>query len=393
MATMASKQRPFLTGYVVPAVFALSFVAGQTATLITGNGRWSFLDFSAVGLALFSGIRFFRTGRVPGLFIPALVFAGTAGAEVFVFRRGTGSAEWLYIARWLSYAGTYAYVVSDRYPGRWKRVLYAAGVALAGIGLLQLLSYPDLRNLMYLGWDPHYRRVFATLFDPNFAGIIYVLTFIAGLSVWQALPKYRPAAIASQTVIASALFLTYSRSSILAFGGSMAVWCVLRRKFRLLAVSLIAGMAILFLLSGKGEGQNFLRSASSEARMGSMRIGLAAFTASPVVGTGFTGGTLSVLPAVPPSRAGTVDASLLFVLSAGGLLAAAAYAWILWRLWGIARRASAASRGNDPLLLSLVAVLIHSLLINSLFYPWVMAWIWILAAGAETVTADISRAS
>ena len=44
--------------------------------------------------------------------------------------------------------------------------------------------YPDLRNLWYLGWDPHYYRVFATLLDPNYVGILLVLTIFVWIYIW-----------------------------------------------------------------------------------------------------------------------------------------------------------------------------------------------------------------
>ncbi len=78
----------------------------------------------------------------------------------------------LYLVRWILYSFVYILVLQDFVDTRfWLRGLYAVGVGLGVLGLMQFILYPDLRNLYYLGWDPHYYRVFSTLLDPNFAGI------------------------------------------------------------------------------------------------------------------------------------------------------------------------------------------------------------------------------
>ncbi|MBI4991232.1 hypothetical protein HZB96_04020 [Candidatus Gottesmanbacteria bacterium] len=69
--------------------------------------------------------------------------------------------------RYLTDSSTIGGVHSDT-PEVFLRLLTFAGVILAVIGWLGYFLYPDLRNLYYLGWDPHYKRIFSSFFDPNY---------------------------------------------------------------------------------------------------------------------------------------------------------------------------------------------------------------------------------
>ncbi len=65
------------------------------------------------------------------------------------------------------------------------------------------------------------------------------------------------------------------------------------------------------------------------------------------------------------------DSSLLFVLATTGMIGLTVYLW----LWG---KALWLGRANLLVLATLLSALIHSLFINSLFYPWIMAWLWLV---------------
>src|SRR3972149_11539087 len=144
----------------------------------------------------------------------------------------------LYLVRWTTYAGLYFFTSElifkkEISPGKIFRGLVLAGIAVGIFGIFQYFLYPDLRNLYYLGWDPHYYRVFSTFFDPTFTGMILVLTLIP-LVIYLMEKKYTSVAsllclidgnykdmftkwwliIAGATVY-TALALTYSRASYL----------------------------------------------------------------------------------------------------------------------------------------------------------------------------------
>jgi len=296
----------------------------------------------------------------------------------------------LYLGRWLFYVGVYLITVSAKLsllPG-----LYLWGTALAGLGLLQIWLYPDLRNLVYLGWDPHYYRLFSTLLDPNFTGILLVLTLILGLYLWQTRKKLRLPLALAQSITLAGVILTYSRSSYLALITAIFGYFFFRGK-KQLAGLLIAGLVILILVWPKppGDASSLTREVSALARIGNWQQSLQLFRGKPLLGLGFNTlkYNLKLHPASPDqtiSRAGSaIDSSLLFVAVTTGILGLASYLWLLVSIW---KSGSDLDTKNKALVIilrtSLLAVLIHSLFINSLFYPWVILWLWILLGEAES---------
>ena len=92
----------------------------------------------------------------------------------------------------------------------------------------------------------------------------------------------------------------------------------------------------------------------------------------PILGVGFN--TLRYYQKnLPENQAGAgLDNSWLFVLATSGALGFLGYLGI----WG-----KALNKFKNPLVVSsLFALFVHAFFVNSLFYPWVMAWMWILLA-------------
>jgi hypothetical protein len=77
------------------------------------------------------------------------------------------------------------------------------------------------------------------------------------------------------------------------------------------------------------------------------------------------------------SHAGAgADSSLLFVLATTGILGLGAYL----KIW-LKVLEKSGSKKNRLLVLTVLGVLLsHSLFLNSLFYPWIMAWLWLVLA-------------
>ena len=285
----------------------------------------------------------------------------------------TGS---LYLVRWSLYASIYFIVLQDyRYSGFWLKGLYGVGTGLGLLGLMQFFLYPDLRNLMYLGWDPHYYRLFSTLLDPNFTGIILVFTLLLGFGVLT--KRNRFWIIAGQLVAFVALLLTYSRSSFLALGTAIIVWAVMKKQWKLL-IGLAAFIGIIFLLpKTPGSTLSLFRVDSTLARIGNWQESILLIKNAPLFGYGFD--TLRyVRPAgnaLSKSAAG-LDSSLLFIMATTGIIGFAAYIYLLISMGRLGKE-------SYFYISSLAALIVHSLFVNSMFYPWAMIWMWILA-GAVT---------
>ncbi len=277
----------------------------------------------------------------------------------------------LYLLRWVVYAGVYFSIAGSSLSAIFLfRGLFVLGTGLAAVGLFQFFFYPDLRNLMYVGWDPHYYRVFSTLFDPNFAGILFVLTLIIGVFLLE--KKRDMGVIGGMGVSMLALLLTYSRSSYLAFLVAVGMWIVLNKKWKVGLVGLLLFLvAIVYLPRPGREALSLDRFDSTVSRLSNWSESVARITQKPILGYGF-----NVLPFLQqetslPSKAGAgIDNSFFFVGVTTGLAGMIAYGWLLWSMLRVGK--------HWVYLVSFVAVFVHSLFINSLFYPWVILWMWIL---------------
>lgn len=365
----------------------VSFFSGQLGafTFVPGVTMY-FHDIVVVfiiGYGIFSGaIQRAMTGSDSVRLVkPIAAFAGVAVLSLLVNATSTSpEILWkgsLYLLRWVAYAGVYFAVVGSSVSGLFLlRRLFFLGTALAAVGLLQFFLYPDLRNLMYLGWDPHYYRVFSTLFDPNFAGILFVLTLIAGETFLQ--KKRDIWVMGGIGVNIFALLLTYSRSSYLALIAALGVWIFLQKKWKIgLTGLLIFFVAIVYLPRPGREALSLDRFDSTVARLDNWSQSIQLMSQKPFFGFGF-----NVMPFLQqdtsfPSKAGAgIDNSFLFVGVTTGLVGLLAYCWLLWSM------VRAGKRGFY--LASLTAVIIHSLFNNSLFYSWIMVWLWL-------ITVDTSR--
>lgn len=344
-------------------VLWISLVLGQLGAIPLGGGVTIYLQDIALSLVIIMAVvRYRLLGKLLKfrLFRPIALFIGVGIVSLFVNPTVKGS---LYLLRWAVYSLFYGVIlVSPLSMQFWLWWLASFGVALGTIGLVQFVWYPDLRNLWYLGWDPHYYRVFATLLDPNYVGILLVLTifvlfFLHRRIGWQI------------CVVGVALLLTYSRSSYLALLAGVGVVVVsLKRWKEGLFLFLFFLLAIVYIPKAGGDTLSLDRYDSTVSRLQNWQQTVMEITKRPVFGHGL-------------GVTGT-DSSILYVGKATGLVGLVGYLWLIVEQMKLVRR----SRNKSFRVLfyaTLAALIVHSLFVNSLFYPWVMIWIWVLAGVAE----------
>lgn len=308
----------------------------------------------------------------------------------------------LYLWRFIGYSSVL--IIMPRIKLFRRRVLidlWFAGVGIAILGIIQYFLYPNLRNLYYLGWDPHQYRIFSTLLDPNFTGVILCLTIFLGLSLF----NYHKNVLRNKIVIIAlllcfvSLLLTYSRGSYLAFLAGIIFWRLfdkgdrkLFRKIWEIGVIGVIFILVLFLLPRPGgEGVNLLRVMSVNSRMENMREAWSIFITRPVLGVGFN--TLRYVRGMTDIVSGTNSTShsgagfhnsYLFLLSTTGILGLIAFFWIFWKIYMIGKIWEIEEFCKKRLVIaSLAAVFIHSWFDNSLFYPFVMFWLFALAGSLK----------
>lgn len=387
-----------------PLLFFLGvgLAGGQIAAVFLFGLHASVLDIATVSL-LIGSVFMLKKRVVPPNWAPVLGFAGASILSI-LYHSSTVPVFWsaiagLYIVRFLVYASLY-WVSSNTIFTSEQIVstLIGSGVLTAILGLVQFFLYPDLRNLYYLGWDPHFNRLFSTLLDPNFTGIILTFTAFSCIGLIT-IRKNINAGIALLLTI-SALVLTYSRSSYVAFGAGLLLWGFLTgRKFIAGIIFSVSVLAIL-LVPHVGEGQNLLRTTSSLARIDTVSFAVSTFMRHPFIGAGMntllfdnqTGG-VSIGQTIPSLTGSGIDTSVLYAAASAGIIGVAALIWLISHcvqigLIGI-HNTGPIKEASSLYLAGITSLLIHSVFVNSLFYPWVLVWLFLTLGVMERwVTAD-----
>ena len=298
-----------------------------------------------------------------------------------------------YLLRWVLYASLFFIVkdFDDKFKSRIPYLMLFSGIIVVIAGYTQYFLYPNLRNLFYLGWDEHLYRMFSSFLDPNFAGGFFVLFFIFILGLnYQNLKNN----LISKSVVLGvlslfvlfAVYLTYSRSAFVMLAISLSVFLFLIKKWKLIAFALIGLLLIVFIIpkSFQTEGTNLLRTFSSEQRIESSQVALKIFQSSPLFGVGFNSyryaqnkiGLNNQIWQTTHSGAGT-DNSFLFVLATTGIIGLVSYLYLISRIASFAKDNLKNNVFSLILLSSLAGLIFNSFFINSLFYVFILEWIWI----------------
>lgn len=379
-------------------LFLVSLLLGQIGGIPIVPGVVVYVHDILLAVLLVEGfVQYAIRGKLvnPNLLKPILLFVFVAILSLLTnsgkFAIPSLEISALYIVRWLFYACIYI-VVIQTYTGidLWLTGLYGVGVGLGVLGLVQFFLYPDLRNLSYLGWDPHYYRLFSTFLDPNFAGVFLVLTLFLGLYLWQ-MRKYRMAVAIGELICFVSLLLTYSRSSYLAFITGLVCIAFLKRQWMIIVGIVVFVAVVIVLPKTSGSTLNLLRTDSTFARVGNWQEGIALLSESPLFGHGFD--TLRYLSAdtgdvISKSAAG-LDSSILFIGATTGILGLIAYGYLLFQMVRVGRSLAKGKKFaylGTVYVASLAALGVHSLFVNSAFYPWVLIWFWIYTGVAERVS-------
>jgi hypothetical protein len=377
-------------------------------------------DFFVLLLILAAGLAAARRQRLrlDDTAVLALVFAaiGAISALLAIPKFGLTFFELAfsaaYLLRWLAYFAVYLvcinFVRREEVLGVWN-ALQLAVLIFAGFGIVQSIFLPGFAQIvypsseLYLDWDPQGHRLVSTFLDPNFAGAlitIALLVLLAMLSLGVPVPRWK------LLLLFTALLLTLSRSSFLAFmvGGLViaSVRGLSRRLWgfgALLAILLLP--ALPFLIQYGSAFNKFRIDASALTRVVSWLSAIEVFLDNPILGVGFNtygfvqeryGGSI-----LGQSSFG-LDGGILFIVVmtgvVGGFVYVLMYASVLGRCRRVWRDAGAALEERALCLgvaAASVALVVHSIFLNSLLYPFLMQALWTLW-GLAHVVASARRA-
>lgn len=289
----------------------------------------------------------------------------------------------LYLIRLLIYSYLFVFIKNYFVQNIKQRklllnTLLATVVFIGLFGLWQYFFYPDLTALNFLGWDDHLYRLTAPFFDPGFTAILLVLGAI--IAFWNR-------SVLVFLILTLALAFTYSRAGYLAFLSGLVLTAILTKKWKAIGGMIVAFLIILaFLPRQAGLGVRLERTVTAFARIQNYKEGLAIFKKSPVFGVGFNNLCRAKQVFFNESSLAShscsgLDSSLLLVLATTGTVGFIIFGAALIRIFHALK---INTLDKKIFLVSFVTVLVHSLFVNSLFYPWVMGWLAILGAVADS---------
>lgn len=175
--------------------------------------------------------------------------------------------------------------------------------------ITQYFLYPDLRNLMYLGWDPHLERTFGVFFDTSIAAVIYGMIFFLQNNIF------------IKIIYLIFLLLTYSRSVILSFFIALFFYFFQNKKsiFNFFLI-LFLFLGILFLIpKPTGEGGKLTRVYTITSRINDYKEAINLFLKKPILGWGYN--RLRYVRGIYNSNAGAnFSSSYMTIITTSGLI-------------------------------------------------------------------------
>lgn len=336
----------------------------------------------------------------PKIFFPFALFSVWSLATIVWAARLLSIGEILisslFLIRFILYfflaAVTFNIVRRDKIK-HWIELILFIGVFYILIGFVQFFAVPDLSFLTPFGWDPHQRRIVASVIDPNFSGFIFVLLFSLATSLYLYSAKKLPYFIIALGSFV-ALILTFSRSSYLAFIAAIIVIGIIKSR-KLLLVALLV---LLFIFTAVPQVRTRIVGAltldeTAQARIESWQNAFVVIGDNPLFGVGFntyrfTQERYNFFATDNPEgghSGGGVDSSLLLVTATTGAIGLALFIFFL----GSIVKTVAKNASSNPLhlatLASIAALLVHSIFVNSLFFPQIMLLIFpLLGLCAQT---------
>jgi len=373
-------------------ILTLAIIAGQLIKLpIAGQGGVTILDLTVIFLCFIGFIKLkFKLKKPPLFLTSAIPFVAVAILSLIFTPLHLNIQEiltsFLYTVRFSAYILLGWIVFSGAFPtlrDKIVRIFIISGVALAILGLIQLIFLPDLRFLTSWGWDPHYLRTVSTFLDPNFAGAFLVLTLLLLTTSYLGgrNDQTRRVFYIMFAITYLALLTTFSRGAYLTFLVSFLTISFLQKSLKLgiVAALLFVGLLLGFFAYQKAVAlpHGIDRTESAEFRLNTWQQGGTLFQTHPILGIGFNAYRYALRQYhlgdsefLKSHGASTNDSSLLYVASTTGMLGLISFLFFL---------SSLLSRRKIILTGGLIGLIAQSFFTNSLFYPPILAWVLLIS--------------
>lgn len=284
---------------------------------------------------------------------------------------------------WIIYSGGLIQIKLDT-----AKIIILSALSLSVLGTLQLIFIPNLQPLSQFGWDPHYFRTVSTFLDPNFLGAFLTLALlILTQNKLFVLPIKQK--IILFVLIYVAFITCFSRGAALCLVISFLSLSFIKRseKLLLLITFLVFGFYFSFswYTTNISAPRNIDRTQSAEHRLGAWQQGIDIFQKAPILGVGYNSYKFALVQyhladnSYQNSRGATTnDSSLLFVASTTGIIGFTFYLLFLASILLVSF--SNLKNGNDwggVIFSSTIGLLAQSFFSNTLFYPFLLLWIFL----------------
>lgn len=284
----------------------------------------------------------------------------------------------LYATRY-SFYGLFAYLLATKMPKSQQKklpvLILITGLFMTFLGFLQYVFLPDTRFLRTFGWDDHYFRAIGTLLDPNYFGMLIILTLSLAFSLQKKFTQKVLWLISS--FLLSMLALTYSRSSYLA-GAIFLTLTILVSKSKSLALLIITAIAVsglIFSIAPKpgGEGMDLLRTSTVESRVNHEKNVVAdANFLQVLAGKGlFVSNSSETSESDLPNHAKQPNSIFTLIFSSSGILG------LIIAIFFVTKFLASLFKKDRYITLGLVALVVHAMFNNSILEP-ILALFWLL---------------
>lgn len=307
------------------------------------------------------------------------------------------AVSFLYVVRYVSYLLLFFAGIYFAKKENLLKAIYVALISFLSFGFVQYFFFNDLRPLFYLGWDNHLYRLTSTFFDPNFAGSFLVILFWLG-AYYTISNSFRKSVVHIFILFASmvGIYLTFSRTSLITLFVGITVFCIIKKKLKMLFLIIIFMTLSVFLLSDTHvEGLNPLRTASSNGRLTGIVQSLEVFSKSPLYGVGFNAyryaqlryGLREPIGATISNADAGADNSFLLVLATSGVIG---FSFYIMSFVFLIRNYFKNSNSYSHIGIAIVSSLFGgALFTNILFYtPIIGVFFMLIPLGLGKVKAD-----
>ena len=352
------------------------FSLGQIGRISIQNQNINFYIYEIVLLGyfiyLFSKYKFaaFKSKIIKGLYYFPLALAVSLLFSFYNYSIVQNITALLYLIRTSFYFILGIYIHKYFTSKKNNRVVITSGMVLFIISVLitsfiQYFLYPNLRNLIYLGWDPHQFRIFGVFLDTSISAAIY------GLVLIYLLVKYNDFLFSkmSRNLLLLAFMilglLTYSRGFYISILITL-IYYLFRNK-NIKYIFLLFGVFIISLYiipKPFGEGVNLLRVYSIESRIYQNREGLKNWYKSPLFGVGYNHlKSVNKIQSVYPEHASSAyPSSFITVLATSGLVGLLFFILALKSLWNYSKMSK----------YFILFLSVFSLMDNILLHPFIL---------------------